>query len=83
MAPPSKGKSAANSPSSADHIRAFNVAVAEYRQQVAINSNSSTRALAELEKIVPVLAKISDASGISTGHCGQHSEVGGSGFRVI
>jgi hypothetical protein len=54
MAPPSKGLKT----SSADHIRAFNVAAAEYK------ALSSERTLADLEKILAVLTKITDVSGM-------------------
>jgi hypothetical protein len=54
MAPPSKGLKT----SSADHIRAFNVAAAEYK------ALASERTLADLEKILAVLTKITDVSGM-------------------
>jgi hypothetical protein len=54
MAPPSKGLKT----SSADHIRAFNVAAAEYK------ALASERTLADLEKILAVLTKITDVSGV-------------------
>ena len=64
MAPPSKGKTAAlgiSSSSFVDHMRAFNVAVAEYK--LAHAQQSTSRALADLEKILPVLTRISDPAG--------------------
>jgi hypothetical protein len=54
MAPPSKGLKT----SSVDHIRAFNVAAAEYK------ALASERTLADLEKILAVLTKITDVSGM-------------------
>eukprot|EP00092_Neocalanus_flemingeri_P107418 GFUD01137871.1.p1 GENE.GFUD01137871.1~~GFUD01137871.1.p1 ORF type:complete len:824 (-),score=300.44 GFUD01137871.1:355-2826(-) len=50
MAPSSKGKVAS------DHVKAFNVAVTEYK------SKACEKALAEIDKILAVLAKISDSS---------------------
>jgi hypothetical protein len=64
MAPPSKGRTTAATSSFVDHIRAFNVSVAELRiQQANSGSNSSSKALPDLEKILPVLSKITDTSG--------------------
>jgi hypothetical protein len=54
MAPPSKSKITS---SAADHIRAFNVAAVAYKTQ------PSERALADVEKILAVLSKITDVSG--------------------
>jgi len=50
MAPASKGKVAS------DHVKAFNVAVTEYK------SKACEKALAEIDKILAVLSKISDSS---------------------
>eukprot|EP00090_Calanus_glacialis_P002035 TRINITY_DN11524_c0_g1_i1.p1 TRINITY_DN11524_c0_g1~~TRINITY_DN11524_c0_g1_i1.p1 ORF type:complete len:825 (+),score=377.38 TRINITY_DN11524_c0_g1_i1:53-2527(+) len=50
MAPSSKGKVAS------DHVKAFNVAVAEYK------AKACEKALAEVDKILAVLVKISDSS---------------------
>ena len=48
MAPSSKGKVAS------DHVKAFNVAITEYK------SKACEKALAEIDRILAVLAKISD-----------------------
>jgi len=50
MAPSSKGKVAS------DHVKAFNVAITEYK------SKACEKALAEIDRILAVLAKISDPS---------------------
>ena len=50
MAPASKGKVAS------DHVKSFNVTVTEYK------SKACEKALAEIDKILAVLSKISDSS---------------------
>jgi len=56
MAPSSKGKVAL------DHVKAFNVAVTEYK------AKACEKGLAEIDRILAVLAKISDASVFSPTH---------------